>query len=387
MRGASRAADSEEEPRRPEAESSPALKLRVFFVVGVAAMVFASPAGAYVNAQHAGLQVALRALGLYHGPIDGLVGPQTVAAVRAAQQRAHLRVTGLADKRTRWSLGPLGRPLFGSRIMRPGLFGYDVSVLQFLLTRHGMYDGPLDGYLSTRDRQGSSSLPATGSPRLGRRRRAEDRRRARAAEPAAGAPAARLGLASLSRTYVVKPGDSLTAIAQRFHVSLRTLARANRSSSRRVLLIGTKLRIPGYTLASSTSPALTASPTEVRERLDYWAGHYGISPHLLRALAWMESGYQPNVVSKAGARGVLQTLPVTRDFVEQVLVGHALPKSLDGDIETGVLYLRHLLGNFSGSERLALAAWYQGEKAVREQGIFKVTKPFVSGVLALKARM
>ena len=89
-------------------------------------MVFASPAGAYVNAQHAGLQVALRALGLYHGPIDGLVGPQTVAAVRAAQQRAHLRVTGLADKRTRWSLGPLGRPLFGSRIMRPGLFGYDV---------------------------------------------------------------------------------------------------------------------------------------------------------------------------------------------------------------------------------------------------------------------
>ncbi len=32
---------------------------------------------------------------------------------------------------------------------------------------------------------------------------------------------------SLSRTYVVKPGDSLTAIAQRFHVSLRTLARTN----------------------------------------------------------------------------------------------------------------------------------------------------------------
>jgi soluble lytic murein transglycosylase-like protein len=125
----------------------------------------------------------------------------------------------------------------------------------------------------------------------------------------------------------------------------------------------------------------------VRERLDYWAGHYGLSPHLLRALAWMESGYQPNVVSKAGARGVLQTLPVTRDYVEQVLVGHSLPKSLDGDIETGVLYLRHLLGNFRGSERLALAAWYQGEKAVREQGIFKVTKPFVSGVLALKARM
>jgi hypothetical protein len=73
--------------------------------------------------------------------------------------------------------------------------------------------------------------------------------------------------------------------------------------------------------------------------------------------------------------------------VEQVLVGHPLPRTLDGDIETGVLYLRHLLGNFSGNERLALAAWYQGEKAVREHGILKVTRPFVAGVLALKARM
>jgi LysM repeat protein len=350
-------------------------------------MVFASPAGAYVNAQHAGLQVALRALGLYHGPIDGLVGPQTVAAVRAAQQRAHLRVTGLADKRTRWSLGPLGRPLFGSRVMRPGLFGYDVSVLQFLLTRRGMYDGPLDGYLSRatdkalRRYQRQVHLVSDGvvGPKTVAALVLQNRLPVRPHRVSVSL--------SLSRTYVVKPGDSLSAIAQRYHVSLRTLARMNHLNARRALLIGTKLRIPGYTLAASTSPALTATPTEVRERLDYWATHYGLSPHLLRALAWMESGYQPNVVSKAGARGVLQTLPVTRDFVEQVLVGHSLPRSLDGDIETGVLYLRHLLGNFNGSERLALAAWYQGEKAVREHGIFKVTKPFVSGVLALKARM
>jgi LysM repeat protein len=354
-------------------------------------MVFASPAGAYTNAQHAGLQVALRALGLYHGDIDGLVGPQTVAAVRAAQRRAHLPVTGLADKRTRWSLGPLGRPLFGARIMRVGLFGYDVSVLQFLLTKRGVYNGPLDGYLSTatdralRRYQRQVRLAADGvvGPRT-----------VAALVLQSHVPVrSHTQRVSLSRIYVVKPGDSLTTIARRFHVSLRTLARRNRLDATHVLLIGAKLRIPGYTLAASTTPvsrtsaALAATPTQVRERLDFWAGHYGVSPHLLRALAWMESGYQPNVVSKAGARGVLQTLPVTRDFVEQVLVGHALPRSLDGDIETGVLYLKHLLNHFDGSERLALAAWYQGEKAVREHGIFKVTKPFVAGVLALKARM
>src|SRR4029453_10805272 len=123
-------------------------RFRVLLAVAVAACAFASPAGAYTNAQHAGVQVALRALGLYHGPIDGLIGPQTVAAIKAAQRRAHLPVTGLADKRTRASLGPLGRPLLGKRILHPGLFGLDVAVLQFLLTKEGVYDGPLDGYLS-----------------------------------------------------------------------------------------------------------------------------------------------------------------------------------------------------------------------------------------------
>ena len=35
----------------------------------------------------------------------------------------------------------------------------------------------------------------------------------------------------------------------------------------------------------------------------------------------MESGYQTRIVSSAGARGVLQTLPTTREYVETVLAG------------------------------------------------------------------
>ena len=52
-----------------------------------------------------------------------------------------------------------------------------------------------------------------------------------------------------------------------------------------------------------------------------------------------------------------------------------------------VLYLRHLLHAFRGNERLALAAWYQGERAVREHGVYPESKPFVANVLALRARM
>ena len=45
------------------------------------------------------------------------------------------------------------------------------------------------------------------------------------------------------------------------------------------------------------------------------------------------------------------------------------------------------LRNARGALRLALAAWYQGERAVRRRGVYEVTKPFVADVLALRARM
>ena len=62
-----------------------------------AAWAAAATAGAALNPQHAGLQVALRAQGLYLGPIDAIIGPKTVAAVRAFQRGHSLHVTGIAD--------------------------------------------------------------------------------------------------------------------------------------------------------------------------------------------------------------------------------------------------------------------------------------------------
>ena len=70
-----------------------------------------------------------------------------------------------------------------------------------------------------------------------------------------------------------------------------------------------------------------------------------------------------------------------------MLAGRKIPHTVNGDVEVGVLYLKHLLNAFGGDERLALAGWYQGERAVRKHGTYKVSKPFVANVLALRARM
>jgi LysM repeat protein len=351
---------------------------RVVVLITVIGALAAPPfVQAAVNPQIAGLQVALRAHGLYLAQIDGLAGPRTAAAVEAFQAR-HGLPHGAVDARLRAALGPLGRPLFGSRVLRPGDFGWDVSVLQFLLTRRGVYAGALDGYLGKETalalRRYQRLLNLRADAVVGPRTLSAIVRRDRV--PVRVRPSV-----SPSSVHIVLEGDTLTALAKRYGTTLRALTAANGIDAARPIVIGQRLRIPVATAA------LDSSRLNVRALLDGWAARLGVDVHLVRALAWMESGYQTTIVSSAGARGVLQTLPSTRTYVEDVLAGNRLPATVDGDIEVGVLFLRHLLQVFGGDERLALAGWYQGEQAVKDHGLYKVTKPFVANVLALRDRM
>jgi hypothetical protein len=52
-----------------------------------------------------------------------------------------------------------------------------------------------------------------------------------------------------------------------------------------------------------------------------------------------------------------------------------------------VALIRQLLQEFGGDERLAVGAWYQGARAVREHGLYAETKVFVDDVLALQTRV
>jgi LysM repeat protein len=345
-----------------------------------AGLAAAAPAGA-LNPQHAGLQVALRAQGLYLGPIDAIIGPHTVAAVRSFQRTHGLPVTGIADAKTRRELGPLGTPLFGSRTLARGMFGWDVAVLQFLLNRHGVHvpvnaymDGPTVKGLRVYQRElhlapDGIAGPATFTA-LGLQTRV---------------PVRTVHVTTLRR-YVVKPGDSLTAIAQRSGTTLSKLAQLNKLDPAGPLLIGTQLRLPASVQAAPTSVS-ASNVSDVRASIDKWSAYYGVDPSLARALAWMESGYNNSVVSSVGAQGVMQLLPSTWDYVEKVLIGHVVQHDADGNVEVGLAYLHHLLGVFGGDEHLALAAWYQGERSVKGTGPLKVSKAFVADVLALKTRM
>jgi len=51
------------------------------------------------------VQIQLKREGHYHGPIDGILGSQTGAAIRRYQLAKHLRVTGELNEETYRALG------------------------------------------------------------------------------------------------------------------------------------------------------------------------------------------------------------------------------------------------------------------------------------------
>ncbi len=349
--------------------------MRRFAVVGVAVSVGAlafAPSGIAANARIAALQIGLRAHGFDPGPVDGVRGPLTTRALTSFQTARGVRATGRVGKATRRALGRRGRPLLGQRELGIGAVGWDVAVLEFRLRRYGLPARAVDGRFTRR----TAAALRRYQKRLGLD-----------ADGIAG-PNTYRALAGRSspptRWHVVGSGESFFAIAARYHVSPWRLAQRNRLSLMTVIVPGQRLALPrGARLTPPPAAGPPASRDSVRGAIDYWSRVYSVDPALARALAWMESGFQQDVVSSVGAIGVMQLLPETWEFVDLVLLGVRTPRNYRGNVRAGVRYLRWQLDEFGGDRRLALAGWYQGARAVRERGLYEDTKAFVRIVLAL----
>jgi soluble lytic murein transglycosylase len=121
--------------------------------------------------------------------------------------------------------------------------------------------------------------------------------------------------------------------------------------AKRAIMAGTPLMIHGY--------PVTALP----------AGG-SIEHALLFAIVRQESAFEVDAVSRAGARGLMQLMPVTASFIAAKI---PLPLSLDRLTEDGVYnitlgraYLERLLDDFGGSYALAIAAYNAGPGRVRQ---------------------
>lgn len=107
---------------------------------------------------------------------------------------------------------------------------------------------------------------------------------------------------------------------------------------------------------------------------------YQIPEELVRAVIKVESDFNPQVVSRANAQGLMQLIPET---AQRMMVTDSFdPRQ---NVFGGVRYLRVLANLFNGDLTLTIAAYNAGENAViRNGGIppYEETQQYVSKVLA-----
>ena len=93
------------------------------------------------------------------------------------------------------------------------------------------------------------------------------------------------------------------------------------------------------------------------------AKKHGVDPALLAGLVKQESGFNPNAVSPAGARGLTQLMPGTAAGL-----GVSDPLDPAQALDGGAKYLRQQLDAFDGDVARALAAYNAGPGAVERFG-------------------
>jgi hypothetical protein len=133
--------------------ANPDIPMRVRAILAlpvVLAAAVVTPQAAASDPAVAALQVGLHSRGLYKGPIDGISGPGTAAAIRRLQKRARITVDGVVGPQTKRALGRFARHPLGTRALDRGKTGWDVASLQFRLAEHGFPSGPFDGIFGPR---------------------------------------------------------------------------------------------------------------------------------------------------------------------------------------------------------------------------------------------
>jgi LysM repeat protein len=214
-----------------------------------------------------------------------------------------------------------------------------------------------------------------------------------------------------SGSYLVVPGDTLTAIAARAGTTAAALAAANGLDLNGILLAGRAIHVPSGSTALPVSTSLsggsaetqpvgasaqgdpTSPPYPTPERLSASqiasvAAANGVPPALADAIAWQESGFNNDLVSSADARGVMQILPGTWDWIQHTLTPSAplAPASAVENVRGGVLLLRSLLNSTGGDSSTAAAGYYQGLPSVQQHGLYPSTQQYVQSVMALERR-
>ena len=126
------------------------------------------------------------------------------------------------------------------------------------------------------------------------------------------------------------------------------------------------------------SRASVKVPAELSSAIEDASRMHGVDPRLVAAVARRESAFRADVVSSAGAIGIMQLMPDTAKYL-----GVRNAYDARENIFGGTRYLRTLLDTFDGDLDLTLAAYNAGPGAVAKyRGVppYRETRAYVAAV-------
>jgi hypothetical protein len=121
--------------------------------------------------------------------------------------------------------------------------------------------------------------------------------------------------------------------------------------------------VPGVKEQKSGLQGTSRADAGIDEMISRAADKYNIDPALLKAVAKVESGFNPLAVSSSGAMGLMQLMPETA-----ASLGVRDPFNVGENLEAGARYLKSMLNRYHGNVDLALAAYNAGPGAVQKYG-------------------
>jgi murein DD-endopeptidase MepM/ murein hydrolase activator NlpD len=197
--------------------------------------------------------------------------------------------------------------------------------------------------------------------------------------------------------YVVRPGDTVSGLAVRFHAWTAEIVSHNHLGPSGALRVGQRVVIPVVAERASGGAGDDGRATtmwqhpdpdreKVRRVVAGAARRHHVDPQLALAISWQESGWQMGVVSHADAVGAMQVLPSTARWMEHY-AGRRLRLHRLGDNATAGVLLLRVLASQTDRRRHKIGAYYQGLGAVREHGLYEETRTYVANVEAIKRRL
>jgi soluble lytic murein transglycosylase len=158
-----------------------------------------------------------------------------------------------------------------------------------------------------------------------------------------------------------------TAVARARRRPTRAVARRRRSMLLLGLLAAVAIGLIAFAPQVKQGIQELTLPLRHEDIIRQQARAKGLDPALIAAMIYQESKFEDRT-SSAGAKGLMQILPGTAQFIARKSGGTAFELRDLGtpqiNIAYGTWYLRYLIQRYDGNETLAVAAYNAGENNV-----------------------